>query len=358
MLSSDDIKRIALKAGADVVGIAPIERFAGFPADNDPHYVMPEARSMIVMGHRIMRGSLRGTEEGTFLSHYPAMGEGYLNMDIIPLTARQVSRAIEDEGYEAMPIGNSCRWAATSTKGLTLAEKAVWRANDSVPARPGQPAPDVYIDTVLAAYLAGLGDIGYSGTLLNPIYGPRLRFGCVLTEMALAADPVMVPGTLCNRCMACVRECPGKAMSATKTVKLNLGGYEVEWAERDEDACSLASVGAEKTRDGEAGCYLDSIPAYKGQYKPSAISPFRRKLGPIFTDGESICAGKGCIRACMISLEERGVLANKFDAPFRRREQWSVDWDGYYSGRLANGELPPNAVKPREKDRTTIDINE
>ena len=267
-----------MKAGADVVGIAPIERFAGFPADRDPLYVMPGSQVNDCDWASDYAWVLRGTEEGTFLSHFPAMGEGYLNMDIIPLTARQVSRTIEDEGYEAMPIGNSCRWAATSTKGLTLAEKAVWRANDSVPVRPGQPAPDVYIDTVLAAYLAGLGDIGYSGTLLNPVYGPRLRFGCVLTEMELTADPVMAPGTLCNRCMACVRECPGQAISATKTIKMTLDGNEIECGERDEEACSLASVGAEKTREGETGCYLDSIPAYKGRYKPSAISPFRRKL--------------------------------------------------------------------------------
>ena len=59
----------------------------------------------------------------------------------------------------------------------------------------------------------------------------------------------------------------------------------------------------------------------------------------------------------MVSTEERDVWQT-IDTPFRRREQWSVDWDGYNSGRLKNDELPPNAVKPREKDRTTIDIDE
>ena len=32
------------------------------------------------------------------------------------------------------------------------------------------------------------------------------------------------------------------------------------------------------------------------------------------------------MRACMISMEKRGVLQNKFKEKFRRRKPWSVDW--------------------------------
>ena len=39
-----------------------------------------------------------------------------------------------------------------------------------------------------------------------------------------------------------------------------------------------------------------------------------------------MCGARGCTRACMISLEARGVLQNKFHQKFRRRKPWSVDW--------------------------------
>ena len=31
----------------------------------------------------------------------------------------------------------------------------------------------------------------------------------------------------------------------------------------------------------------------------------------------------------MINLEARGVVGNKFDKPFRRKKQWSIDWSDY-----------------------------
>lgn len=359
MLTSKELKELALDAGADVVGIAPIERFADFPAQENPLFAMPRAKSMIVMGHRVMRGTLRGAEEGTFLSHYAAMGCGYVNADIIPWTAREVSRQIENYGFEAMPVGNHFKWAAIEIPDRTLAEKAAHTVTQSVPVREGLPAPDIYINAVHAAYLAGLGEIGWSGVLISPVYGPRLRFGCVLTEMSFDEyDEVVAPGTLCSGCKRCAAECPGHAISADKSYTLSLGGYELHLGVRDEEACDTASVGAEKVPEGETGNYLDAIPKYKGQYRASPISPFRRKPSTVFGDGESVCAGLGCIRGCMVALEERGAMTNKFDSPFRRKPMWHVDWEKYRSGEKRQNDLPPNAVSAREKDKTTLSINE
>jgi len=35
-----------------------------------------------------------------------------------------------------------------------------------------------------------------------------------------------------------------------------------------------------------------------------------------------MCGGRGCIRACMVSLEQRKALKNEFKQPFRRRPKW------------------------------------
>jgi epoxyqueuosine reductase len=62
-----------------------------------------------------------------------------------------------------------------------------------------------------AALLAGLGTFGVNNMLLTPEYGPRVRFGTVLTAAGLEPDPLMET-ELCTRCMLCVRMCPAGAL--------------------------------------------------------------------------------------------------------------------------------------------------
>jgi len=82
MLTAEEVKKRAKSFGADLVGIAPIERFEGAPLQMDPKQIMPEARSVIVMAFRVMRGSLRGIEEGTFFSNYSSMGYGGITVNV------------------------------------------------------------------------------------------------------------------------------------------------------------------------------------------------------------------------------------------------------------------------------------
>ena len=71
-MTIEELKQYAKSFGADLVGIASLDRFEGCPPQMDPRFIMPEAKSMIVMAFRVMRGSLRGIEEGTFFSNYSA----------------------------------------------------------------------------------------------------------------------------------------------------------------------------------------------------------------------------------------------------------------------------------------------
>jgi len=199
-----------------------------------------------------------------------------------------------------------------------------------------------------------LGEIGYSKMLLTPEFGPRLRVGIVITELELEPDPIMEPGTLCNRCMACVKECPGGCIPKDKTIKANVNGRELEWADVDMKKCGIAFTGAEKCADGESGNYLDG----RSDYKPSSISPFYHKPRNVYLSGQAICGAKGCTRACMISLEKRGLLKNKFENPFRTKKLWSVDWS---EDPIDNGYVAPydgldsvNA-KPQAGEETKAD---
>jgi ferredoxin len=337
MLSADDVKRRARALGADLVGVGNIERWEGAPVQMDPRQIMPEARSVVVMAFRIMRGSLRGIEEGTFFSNYSSMGYGGLTFLYMPLVMMNLAKFIEDEGFEAVPIGQIDEWRAIDNFGKR------WPCS-SRPVAPDRAAPDVSIHQRIAAYLTGLGEIGYSKVFLTPRFGPRQRLGIVLTEAELEPDPIYDGPSLCNRCMACAKDCPGNAISRDRTVRVELAGRAVEWGELDVLACDIAFRGG-RAADGPeeaAGAdyarlwYDDSVKITRGPH-----TPFFHKPRNIYNTGEAICGGRGCIRACMIGLEKRGVLKNSFNQRFRRRKPWrAVDWSD--AGRAAERKGGPS----------------
>ncbi len=314
-MTKEEVKQLAKSLGADLVGITSMDRFDGAPKQMDPRYIMPEAKSMIVMGFRVMRGSLRGVEEGTFFSNYSAMGYGGLTYIYMPMTVINLCKHIEDEGYEAIPIGHQSDWRAIDNEGKI-------KPNYSVPVEPGKPIPDIMVHLRIAAYLAGLGEIGYSKMLITPEFGPRVRIGVVLTEMELEPDPIYNGPKLCNKCMACVRECPGGCISETKTVKVNLAGHEVEWGDIDTKLCGDVFYGGMRTEEPSIGGVYDGRP----HITRGSHTPFIKRPRILYTSGQAICGARGCTRACMISLESRGVLKNQFKTPFRRHRPWQVDW--------------------------------
>ncbi|NLZ62788.1 MAG: hypothetical protein GX902_03170 [Lentisphaerae bacterium] len=322
--AAEQVKRWALEFGADSVGIGNIERWEGAPLQMDPRQIMPECKSIIGMVFRVERGSLRGIEEGTYFSNYSAMGYGGLTYLYIPMTVINLSKAIEDQGYEAIPMGHQSDWRAINNGGEL-------RPQYSRPVRPGQAAPDIMVHLRIAGFLCGLGEIGFSKMFLSPQFGPRNRLGIVLTELDLEPDPIYSGPKLCNRCMACVRACPGQCMPADKTVKVNLAGHEVEWTDIDIDKCGKVFTGAKDSGEVQADPYAVGQPTSV----PGEWSPFYHKPRTVYNTGQAVCGARGCTRACMISLESRGVLQNKFKEKFRRRPTWEVDWSTpaeYYDG--------------------------
>ncbi len=319
MLTAEFIKQQAKAMGADCVGIASIDRFEGAPIQQDPRQIMPEAKSVIAVAFRVNRGSLRGIEEGTFFSNYSAMGYGGITYLFMPMVVMNMARLIEDEGYEAIPYGHQSDWRAIDQDGMT-------RDGFSRPVAPGRAAPDVAVNLRIAAYLAGLGEIGYSKVFLTPEFGPRQRVGIIITEAELEPDPIYNGTPLCNRCKACVRECPGQAINGEKTVKATLAGHDVEWGELDCAACDVAFRGGKELTDPDHEVpYVDGT-MYGKPITASEISPFYKKPHNLYNTGQAVCGGRGCMRACMINMEARGVVNNKFHSKFRRRKPWTIDW--------------------------------
>ena len=99
---------------------------------------------------------------------------------------------VEDHGYEGVAIRNFGGTGTTSDFDNRTDEPAEYsrRIGYSRPVRPGWPAPDVYVHFRIAAYICGMGEIGYSKIFLTPQFGPRQRLAFMLTDAPLIPDPI------------------------------------------------------------------------------------------------------------------------------------------------------------------------
>ena len=93
-------------------------------------------------------------------------------------------------------------------------------------------------DTALSepmAIDAGLGEMGRSGLLITPRYGPRVRLAKILTDFPLLPDAPISFGVteFCESCLRCARECPGGAISlGARSMEATEGGIPgvLRWA--------------------------------------------------------------------------------------------------------------------------------
>ncbi|MDD5483393.1 MAG: 4Fe-4S dicluster domain-containing protein [Kiritimatiellae bacterium] len=275
-MNSNDLKKYAKERGADMVGIAAIDRFASLSPDKNPLAIFPECKSVVVLGRRILRGSMRGVEEGTnFNSTYNTFGYNWLENNFLSRTTYEVTCFIEAQGFEGVPLFGY--YENGMPKGRPVA--------------PGKPAPNVILDYEFAAHAAGLGEIGLGGFFITPEYGIRQRFAMILTDAELSADPVSAK-KICGDCGACAAACPFGAIDLKNKHTAGIPPHTMEVAAVDYEICRACPNGA--------------------------------LLGEGRGSRPDRCAA-ACGRACVARLESNGKLNNKFEFPFRKRTPWVLD---------------------------------
>lgn len=336
-LTAADVKYAAKEMGADLVGIGSMDRWEGAPPNMDPRYIFPDAKSLIGLAFRIPRGYLRGIEEGTQFYQYPSMGYANINEVYAPMVLHELACLLEDRGYEGCVFRNTGARMTSSDMSSTEPDTADEgrRLKFSEPVEEGKPAPDVMFHFRIAAFICGLGEIGWSKVFLTPEFGPRQRFAFMLTDAPLEPDPIYDGPPLCERCMSCVRECPVGAISRTESVKITVAGREVEWGALSEWNCFHGYMGSSK----ETNPFIpldafDELPngraILEGKADLSAADTLKvqailRRYYPNSSGYNSaVCGGRGCLRACMCHLEDRDRLTRKFESPFRKQKPWRL----------------------------------
>lgn len=242
------MKSFAVLSGADLVGVAPVERFAGASEKYRPERVLPGTRSVVSVAVRHLHGIL-APQEGR-VEHYPyqLFGYGWLSNIRLNWIAFELARWLEDRGFITCPYPSFFQGV-----GAALSHRH-------------------------AAVAAGLAVFGWHNLAMTPRFGTKQRFVTVLTSAELEADP-MLAGDLCDRCMRCVDACPAGAISRDESVTFEIAGRTVEMAALDRAKCGPCHAGrggwfehsypdfVTFSPGGHCGLCLARCP--KGEYRPA-----------------------------------------------------------------------------------------
>ena len=214
----------ARKAGADLVGIAPVERFEGAPKGHKPGDILPGARSVVAMAKRIPLPIVKSIPS----VYYDRFGYHDLNAHLRELTYN-VSLFIEDQGFEAFPLDPS---VDDKVREVQILQE--------------QPEPKIKIlgdfSHRHAVVAAGLGEFAASSMVVVPKFGPRVRVVSVVTTAPTEPSPLLEGKAKFNICqpekcgLQCVKKCPARALSGDGTIDhfkcrnyRNPGAYTLEY---------------------------------------------------------------------------------------------------------------------------------
>jgi len=302
----EQIIRTARRWGADYVGFGPVERFAGTNITR----IFDKTRTVVCLGFRVLRGSLRGVEEGTTYYQYCTTGVETIEETVMPMALLKVSVVIEDAGYWAVPQKrNQLIMEDSEDTNPEMAYEEIFRGLTQEP----------QMDFLRSAVLCGIGESGLNGAVLTDENGPFQRFCFILTDAEIEPTPMAKPH-LCDRCGACAAACPGHAIAPD--------------GKRDNWQCAAYYLGANRSKNPymPPDAYDDlpdrlSVMRGEARLTPASAREVldRTFFYPPIKHGyvASIC-GRACDRACYIHLEEAGKLKNAFTSPFRKRKDWSL----------------------------------
>lgn len=180
-MDSSQVKKIAASLGADLCGIAGIDRFDDAPDGYHPCDVLPSCQSAIAFACRFPAGVLACRSA---VPYTRVRNSITAKMDAIAL---DLCIELDKNGVIAVPIPtNESQWDVRTER---------WRS---------------IVSQKHLAQAAGLGTIGRHSLLITPQFGSMVWLGAVLTEAKLEPDAVME--RICNDCNLCVNVCPVNAL--------------------------------------------------------------------------------------------------------------------------------------------------
>ncbi len=219
------IKDKALSLSVDKVGIAGVERFADAPEGKRPQDLLPNAKSVVVFGIKILDGVIE-----TLIKAYESQ-----DMSIQGLFGTW--------GCTTIPSFHLGNVSMTLAKYIEETFGAF-----AMPTTSGAFQTKSAFSQRRAAVAAGLGEMGWMGRVLTPENGPRMVWGSVITDLELPQDPLYGGPKLCDpeQCgYRCAKACPMNAIprDASGRADCRIAGNAQNLGDIDYNKCKCACLG-------------------------------------------------------------------------------------------------------------------
>ena len=214
------LKTLALSEGADLVAVAPLDRFQEAPPMTHPKGILPDAKSVVVIAVKYPDAAIDGwgKPQAESMFFYQSV-QLYMTTTVMPMIQFKIYRFLEKAGYLALPVAPS----------------GFFRYHDYKEMKGGFIADFSHRH---AAVAAGLGEFGRQGLLLTPQFGVRQRLASVITNAPLDPDPLYNSRPLCDRCEACLKACPVSAFHPTEEHAVRVGDKALTYAKVDKWRCA------------------------------------------------------------------------------------------------------------------------
>jgi epoxyqueuosine reductase len=218
MSIEQQIKERAKKIGMDMCGIAPVSRFEGAPKGTHPTDFLPWCKSVVSIGVRLADGAIqaifRNFEDGNRIAQgiYGTFGYTMAPNFHLLYSVYDIAQFIErNTGHIATPTQ-----VGPLMNGMAISQRH-------------------------AAVAAGLGEFGWLSIVLTPKFGPRNRFGAILTTAELKPDPMYSGPKLCNpaKCNVCTTVCPTGALSKYGEKEARRVTYKDKGGDKSYDYCHV-----------------------------------------------------------------------------------------------------------------------
>lgn len=264
---TDAVAEKLLDLGADLVGFAPVERFANAPEGHRPTDYLPDCRTVISIGLHIFQGMAdvwgEHDEPGKSITPYLFYGFGLTNMEGARIV-NTMAKLLERNGHRTL-----CFLPTWPTSNWKHAEKAA--TDNKLVAEFSHRH---------AAVAAGIAQLGWSGMALTPEFGPMQRFNTILTSADLEPSPLYDGPALCvpEACgRRCVTLCPAGALSHTEGQSFTIDGRTTTYSTHDNIRCVYAVQGLVK---GSGGRVDVQIPDGPGRTSEMAAVIARHPMHP------------------------------------------------------------------------------
>jgi epoxyqueuosine reductase QueG len=223
------LKSLALRLGADLVGVTTRDLLADGPPSADPRYLLPSANSVISFALALDREIVQD-----FISKKtwrPHCDNRKAIAQILYTIGDTLAEQLRSEGYEAVNVDLNNNYRP---------EKDAADVTEMIEFHPD-------FSHRYAALASGVGRLGWSGNLLTKEYGARVELGSVLTSATLTPDtPIPDEEHPCDRCKMCSLVCPVEMIQPKASVQVTVAGVtETISRKRPNTCCWIGCTGYE-----------------------------------------------------------------------------------------------------------------